>query len=353
MSDPARRTPDPAVAARQAEEGTRRGGKTYAFADDHDPTTPSEYWFQESHEGLVLFVVFYTLACRWSRCIGCNLPSRVSSRPVDFRSLMRQVDWLFARPDVRDRAGAVAKVIVSNNGSVLDEATFSSTALMYLVARLNEHLPALRTLSFESRPEYVDPPELEFLARSLAEGRVPATLELALGFEAFDDGIRNGRFDKGLKLEQFERLCALLAPYRFRVKTYFMLKPVPGMTDAEAVDDIRGAVGYLAATAALTGVAINMHLNPTYAATGTPLEAAFRDGSWTPPALPDVARAALAARGTGISVFLGLYDEGLACPGGSFRRAGDARAVAALEAFNRTQDFAILERLAGDDPAPR
>lgn len=346
MSAAARPRPDPASAARQALDGTRRGGKTYAFDDAHDPATPAEFWFQASEEGDILFVVFYTLACRWSRCLGCNLPSRVSSRPVPYRDLMRQVDWLFARPDVRERAGRIAKVIVSNNGSVLDEATFSSTALMYLVARLNEHVPKLRTLSFESRPEYVDPPELEFLARALAEGEMPATLELAVGFEAFDDAIRNDRFDKGLTLEKFERLCEMAAPFGFRVKSYFMLKPVPGLGDEAAVEDIRRAVDFLAELSRRHGITLNMHLNPTYAARGTPLEAAFRGGTWTPPTLRDVARAALHARGKGISVFLGLFDEGLAVPGGSFRRPGDEADVALLEAFNRTQDFAHLEAFA-------
>ena len=47
----------------------------------------------------------------------------------------------------------IRKVIVSNNGSVLDQETFSSTALMYLLARLNQFLPRMEILSMETRPE--------------------------------------------------------------------------------------------------------------------------------------------------------------------------------------------------------
>ena len=63
----------------------------------------------------------------------------------------------------------IRKVIVSNNGSVLDRETFSSTALMYLLAQLNIHLPNLAVLSIETRPEYVEIAELDFMARAIAE----------------------------------------------------------------------------------------------------------------------------------------------------------------------------------------
>ena len=43
---------------------TERGGKTYAFAEAHDPDEPVEVFFQQTHEGAVLFVVVYSLACR-------------------------------------------------------------------------------------------------------------------------------------------------------------------------------------------------------------------------------------------------------------------------------------------------
>jgi hypothetical protein len=41
-------------------------------------------------------------------------------------------------------------------------------------------------------------------------------------------------------------------------------------------------------------------------------------------------------------MFLGLNDEGLSVPGGSFLREGDEPVVNLLEQFNRTQDFELL-----------
>jgi hypothetical protein len=256
---------------------------------------------------------------------------------------MAQVDHLFAIDEVKTRAHEIHKLIVSNNGSVLDQLTFPTTALFYLLARINTLLPNLGVLSIETRAEYVEWDELSYIARALEERDHRAELELAIGFEAFDDRIRNQVFHKGLSLKTFEDLVDLMSPYRYRLKCYFMLKPVMGISDDEAVADIHRAIDYLHEQATRSGVRINLHLNPTYVAHGTQLETAFASGLFVPPTLADVARAARHARGKNLSVYLGLFDEGLAVPGGSFLREGDEPRRERLEEFNRTQDFALLE----------
>ena len=228
---------------------------------------------------------------------------------------------------------------------MLDEATFSSTALIYLLAKLNLHLPNLHVVSIETRPEFVDLAELEFIARVLSEGDTTTHLEVAIGFEVFDDHIRNHVFQKGLVLHTFERLAKDLASYGFRLKCYFMQKPVPEMTDDEAILDIHRAIEYLSRIAREYDVVINMHLNATYVGAGTPLESALREGRYSPPRLQDLAAAARHARHQPITVFLGLYDEGLAVEGGSPVRPGDERLVAILEEFNRTQDYDLLDSI--------
>jgi len=325
--------------------GSQKAGKTYTFDEEHDQTLPAQMWFQESDEGLILFIVFYTQACRWSRCLGCNLPSKVSQNHVPYKSLMAQIDNVFADPGVRSRRPSIRKFIISNNGSVLDEDTFSSTALMYLIAQLNINFPNLAVLSIESRPEYVDLAELEFISRALVEGETSTQLEIAIGFEAFDNRIRNEVFDKGLSLEVFEGLVRKMSPYGYRLKCYFMQKPVPDISDAEAVVDIKNAIDYLGRIANKYDIHINMHLNPTYVAAGTAMETAFWEGRYTPPLLEDVAEAVRHAREKSISTFVGLSDENLAVKGGSFLSQENEALVEKLELFNRTNDFDILDEI--------
>ncbi|MBN1610913.1 MAG: hypothetical protein JW940_30055 [Polyangiaceae bacterium] len=323
-------------------EATQASGKTYTFDEQHDPSVPVAHWFQHSDDGLVLFIVLYTQACRWSCCTGCNLPSTSSGDPVHYGDIIRQIDRVFRNHEVVTRRNEIRKTIVSNNGSVLDEATFPTTALLHLLVRINQDLPQMAVLSLETRAEYVDIEELEFLARVMRERSTPAEIELAVGFEAFDDDLRNRVFKKGLSLATFERLVDRIRHPNFRLKCYFMQKPVVAMSDDEAVEDIRRGVDYLHDLSLRTGVRINMHLNPTFVAKGTPLEEAFRRGTYSPPQLDDVMRAVLHGAAKSISIFVGLYDEGLCVPGGSFRRPGDDRLVGALESFNRTQDYGAL-----------
>jgi radical SAM enzyme (TIGR01210 family) len=331
-------------------KGTDEANKTYTFDEDHPNDRPSMFWFQESHEGLILFIVFYTQACRWSRCLACNLPSLCSKFPVGYKDIRKQIDWIFSRPEIISQREKIRKAIVSNNGSVLDQETFSSNALMYFTLMANEHLPNLRVLSLETRPEYVELAELEFLSRAIKEGDTPTELELAVGFEIFDDRLRNDVLHKGLRKETFVKLAAEMAEYRFRLKVYMMQKPVPGMSDEEAICDIEQAAAYFGAIvrrhfASGTDepcLKIDLHLNPTYVARGTALEQMFLRGDYTPPHLRHVARAVLGAENEPISVYVGLSDEGLSVPSGSFLRPEDEPIRAALERFNILQDYDII-----------
>jgi uncharacterized Fe-S cluster-containing MiaB family protein len=117
------------------------------------------------------------------------------------------------------------------------------------------------------------------------------------------------------------------------------------MSDDEAVADIQHAIDYLSDIAGKHSIPINMHLNPTYAAVGTALETAFREGTYAPPLLEHVAEAARHAMGKSMSIFIGLSDEGLAVEGGSFLRQNNLALAEKLELFNRTNDYHILDEV--------
>ena len=323
-------------------DSTRKVGKTYAFNDAHDPTLPADSWFQETAEGPAFFLILYTQACLWTICTGCNLPSLGSREPVSAEDIERQVDYVFKSLLSPERATGLGKFILSNNGSVLDERTFPTEALAYFVREMAARCPNVKVLTLESRAEYIDASELELLDKILREALPGAVVELAVGFEAFDDGVRNKVFRKGLTLKNFEDTVALCARHGFKMKAYFMLKPVVGMTEEAAVADVARGVEYLDGLAGKYGVAINMHLNATYVAKGTTLEADFRAGRYAPPLLESLRRSALAAKGKKISLYLGLYDENQAVAGGSFIRPGDEALLARLQDFNRTHDFELL-----------
>ncbi len=322
---------------------TIEAGKSYSFSQDHNPRIPADYWFQETTDGLLLFIVLYTQACRWAKCLGCNLPSQMSTDHIGYKDIVKQIDFIFNHVLSDEKKVNLKKIILSNNGSVLDEDTFSTTALFYFVTKMNLNCPNISVLTLESRPEYADISELDLLARAIKEGDTPTVLEMAIGFEAFDERIRNDHFYKGLSLDKFEEFAALVSKHNYHLKTYFMLKPVPDFSEEDAVGDIVEAIKYLNEISKKLNLQINMHLNPTYAAKGTPLEDAFLSGSFIPPTLESVRKVVLTAEETDISLYIGLDDEGLAVEGGSFIRSGDEQLLDKLKQFNRTQDYNILK----------
>ena len=107
--------------ARIIAKRTKEAGKTYGFQKDHNPRIPADYWFQNPVEGLLIFIVFYTQACRWAKCLGCNLPSQVSQEHVCYKDILKQVDFIFHNVLSDRQKKDLRKIIVSNNGSVLDE----------------------------------------------------------------------------------------------------------------------------------------------------------------------------------------------------------------------------------------
>ncbi len=316
--------------------------KSYTYNNDHNPVLPADTWFQNPPEGLTLFIVLYTLTCQWSQCLGCNLPSQMSEYHISYKNIIKQIDYVFNHILDDKKKTELKKIILSNNGSVLDEKTFSTTALLYFIAMMNMNCPNIDTLTIETRPEYVDWEELEIIARALKEGDTPSNLEVAIGFEAYDEIIRNEYFKKGLNLEVFEKFAEKMGKYGFKLKTYFMLKPVPQITEKEAIEDIKNGIDYLDGIAKKYSLYINMHLNPTYVARGTPLEDAFKNGEYGPPRLSDVVEIVKHAEGKDISLYIGLDDEGLAVENGSFIREGDENLVEKLSEFNRTENYRLF-----------
>ena len=124
-----------------------------------------------------------------------------------------------------------------------------------------------------------------------------------------------------------------------------MQKPVPGISDEDAVIDIHNAIDYLYSISNDTGIPVNMHLNPTFVAKGTILEESFNQGKYSPPFLIDIVRAAIHAENKNLSIFIGLNDEGLSVTGGSFLRNGEEELVKKLETFNKTQNYKILREI--------
>ena len=316
--------------------------KKYKNNDDHNNSTLLDYWWQNSPEGKTLFVVFFTKSCAWDRCEGCNLPMLSSSKQITPEDLVKQIDYIFNYIVKKDNVKDVKKVILSNNGSMFDEKTFPTPLLNYLFLQLSVKLPNLKKVALETRPEFCSDYSMQLMDKvinSLREKNKEIKIEIAIGFEIFDTKLRNRSFKKGLSFKLFEAFVDNITPYGYEIKTYFMLKPLIGMTEEEGKEDIRQAIDYIDKVRKEKNAIINIHLNPTYAAKETILEEGFYNGTFIPPKLTTVIDLLMYANEKEIEIFTGLFDEGLAVEGGTCLRTKDMKYVDYIEEFNTTQDI--------------
>lgn len=254
------------------------------------------------------------------------------------------MDFIFNRVLNSRQKLELKKIILSNNGSVLDIETFPRLALIYFISRMKEHCPNVSLLTIETRIEYARVPELQYIAAALKEGEQPTEIEFAVGVEVYDEETRNKVYKKGLTDKSLEQFAAEISRFGFRLKTYFMLKPVPGMSEEEAVADIVGAIGYLDSLSRRLELKINLHLNVTFVADKTVLAKAFNESRYTPPRLDSVLRAVMAAENTGISVYVGLDDEGLSMKSRELIREGDQELIKIICRFNKSQNYNQLKK---------
>lgn len=310
-----------------------------------DPTEPLFHWYVDCAIGKELVFALYTLPCRYAMCAFCALPglseggARVTARDID-----RQVDHVLGSYP-RARLDEVAKVSIYTAASSLDQECLPTRSLMYLALRIAD-LPALRVVSLETRVEYVEDWELQALRHVLGE-RV--ALEVGIGYETRDPHLRNEVLGKGLDDAELDALCLQLARNGCQLKAYLMLKPHHSLSEERGVLEAISGIEHLAGLSRRFGLPVSVHLNPTYIARGCRLTEELLAHGFKPPELASVIEVVRRAVALGLTIHVGLDDEGLAVEGGTFRSTGLAReaTVAALHAFNRHQDLSRLLREIG------
>ena len=273
-----------------------------------------EFWFYNSSIGKALFLILYTPKCRYAKCSGCNLPSLSSQDTTTSPSAVyKQVDTVLNHSISQGEKNSIKEVILSNNGNLFDIKTMPTLSLLYTINAFIEELPSLKKIIIESRIEYLNEHQLKTIQEVLSahEGR-EIQIEIALGFEIFDDDIRNGYYKKGLYKSSLEKLMPLFSKYKISLKFYMMYKAVPQMTTQDAILDINNTSKYVHDLIQEHGVKINMHISPTYVAVGTLLEKEFNEGKYTPPGPKEISMLCdELILFDNVSYYISLNDEGL------------------------------------------
>jgi archaeosine synthase beta-subunit len=287
-----------------------------------------------------LVVVLYTKRCRY-QCTFCTLPSTSAYGDVSFASVRAQLDT--ALEFAVEQLPAVRQVSLGNEGSILDERTFSREQLEY-VLRKCAALPAVEEIVLETRAEFASNSLLDDLVELVS----PKRLTLKIGLESADTRIRERVLRKKMDLEEFEKVVYSLGRRGIGLASYVLVKADPAHSDADGREDAIATCRYLKELCRSSGTRLTLRINAMYRAAGSLWAIWAQQQGWTPPSVFDLAEVMYAVADEDVPVFAGLAEEGLATPDGHFEARDDFEswALTALEEHNRSGDLRLLRRVA-------
>jgi len=203
-------------------------------------------------------VILRTSGCSWYRSSGgCSMCGyNEESEPTSGEDLIAQFSKALERYDGEE----VIKIYTS--GSFLDHAEVPMAARDRI---LSESRDRAERIVFESRPEFVENIDDD------ASG-----LEIAIGLETADDGLRENCIGKGFTFEDFRSATSQAREKGAAVRTYLLLKP-PGLTERSALDD---AISSITAAAPVSDV---ISINPMNIQRRTKVEKLWQKGRYSPP----------------------------------------------------------------------
>jgi hypothetical protein len=245
----------------------------------------------------------------------------------------------------RDRYAAllpdVAHLVIYNSGSVLNPREMPPNLLDEILA-FARALPATRVVSLDSREPYITAPALERVARALGPAISGRPI---LGLESADDAIRDGLLEKRMPRPAIRRAFAAAGAAGLAMDVNIVIGS-PGTTPETAPADAAATARYAFDAGREAGVAVDLNLHPYYpSARGLTRFPGHARCSLATTARAvraiDAVRCSLAPAA---SLFIGWQDEGHDREPAA-RAAELARALAAIDTFNRTQDAAALAAL--------
>lgn len=275
---------------------------------------PIEFWLYNTFIGNGLFVVLYTPKCRYAKCTGCNLPTLSSSEDITSQeSIYKQVDFVLNDSISLQEKNDIKEIILSNNGNMFDTQTMPVLSLLYIINNCINQLTDLKKVTLESRLEYLNDCQFQSLKDTIDISNRKIELQVAVGFEIFDENYRNKYYRKNLSFRKIEKSMELFSKYGIAVKFYMMFKSVPGLSLADSIEDINKASTYFFELSKKFNVNINMHISPTYVATGTDLEKEYYKGNYNPPTTSDINSLYDNLKvHDSVSYYISMNDEGLA-----------------------------------------
>lgn len=274
-----------------------------------------------------------TAGCSWARkrgggCTHCRIPfSEICS--CDSREILPRFTEEFFKYDYKE----YPVLCLYTPGSFFDDEELLPclrNRILEFVSRETD----IKTLSVESRPDFITEENIAMLRDMLPDKRI----EVSLGLDSANDKVRNLFLNKGLRFENYLEACAILNKYKMIVVTYVLVKP-PFLSESNAIFD---AV-QTARTAFECGSSI-VSLEPMNVQRNTVVYHLYNCGLYRPPWLWTVIAIAREVHRLGcVRIGQFVYPPAVKYP--SNCRKCTQMASKAIQVFNRSGEIKGLENL--------
>jgi len=235
-----------------------------------DTKSPVRFWSEKDVlDGKTVdayVIIFRTKGCSWALKSGCTMCGYFNDsawKNVSDNDMLTQFDRVMQRYS----GEKIVKIFTS--GSFLDDREITPKVRDKILSNLSEKT---NKISVESRPEYVKDEKLSKI-HDIVQSK---TFEVGIGLETSNDFLREHAINKGFTFNEYKKAAALLKKYKFKLKTYVLIKP-PFITEKQAIEDCVNTVKDIKSYTDI------ISFNPTNVQRRTLVEYLWRRDQYRPP----------------------------------------------------------------------
>lgn len=266
---------------------------------------------------LDLLAILNTKRCSY-QCYFCQLPQKSSKTLIPASDIIDQFAYILS--ETKHSLSLIDRITLSNEGSILDEKTLPTEALIAICASISQ-LRLVKTLVCETRLEYINPNVISEMKERLGKVKI----EFLTGFETKDTAIRDNILGKRETINQFLTGLDTVAQVGASLTSYVLYKPSPEMSDDDAFKEAGSTIDFLVSECKKREIQLCIRLNPMYVAEGSRWEQMkLRTKNYRPPKLTDIMKLAEEkAKLHGTWIYIGLSTEGIGDPNSTFMSRED------------------------------
>jgi radical SAM enzyme (TIGR01210 family) len=190
------------------------------------------------------FVIhFRSNGCSWCRETGGCSMCGFWTETTQNKSIITGNEFVnqFRNAMIEHNLQKYVSLSMFNAGSLLQEKEIPFSAVEEIFFLIKGNLQGLRQLFIETRVEHITEEKLKRLKEILGNN---IQLTVGMGFESYDDTIRNLIINKGVSKGRLEKCVELLKCLDINSMVYLIIKP-PFLTEQESIEDVIDSTRYL------------------------------------------------------------------------------------------------------------